>query len=103
MFEKSGQLNLNVLTALLTQSLEETAQKITLYRQALARSGHDPKAGRVTLMLHTFVTNDAHEARKKVEGPLTRYLKSHLEFSQNNDQKSGHQAGWHRSRRSGKS
>lgn len=78
MFEKSGQLNLNVLTALLTQSLEETAQKITLYRQALARSGHDPKAGRVTLMLHTFVTNDAHEARRRVEGPLTRYLKSHL-------------------------
>ena len=78
MFEKSGQLNLNVLTALLTQSLEETAQKITLYRDALARSGHDPKAGRVTLMLHTFVTNDAHEARKKVEGPLTNYLKSHL-------------------------
>ena len=78
MFEKSGELNLNVLTALLTQSLEETAQKITLYRQALARSGHDAKAGRVTLMLHTFVTNDAHEARKRVEGPLTKYLKSHL-------------------------
>lgn len=80
MFEQSGQLNLNVLTALLTQSLEETAQKITLYRQALAASGHDPKAGRVTLMLHTFVTNDAHEARLKVEGPLTKYLKSHLDL-----------------------
>ena len=80
MFEKSGELNLNVLTALLTQSLEETAQKITLYRQALARSGHDAKAGRVTLMLHTFVTNDAHEARKRVEGPLTKYLKSHLDL-----------------------
>jgi len=78
MFEKSGELNLHVLTALLTQSLEETAQKITLYRHALARSGHDPKAGRVTLMLHTFVTNDASEARRKVEGPLTNYLKSHL-------------------------
>ena len=80
MFETSGELNLHVLTALLTQSLEETAQKITLYRQALARSGHDPKAGRVTLMLHTFVTNDAHEARNKVEGPLTNYLKSHLDL-----------------------
>ena len=78
MFETSGQLNLNVLTALLTQSLEETAEKITLYRQVLAASGHDPKAGRVALMLHTFVTNDATEARRKVEGPLTGYLKSHL-------------------------
>lgn len=80
MFEKAGQLNVNVLTALLTQSLEETAQKISLYRKALAAAGHDPKAGRVTLMLHTFVTNDAHEARRKVEGPLTRYLKSHLDL-----------------------
>lgn len=74
MFEKAGELNLNVLTALLTQSLEETAQKIKLYRQSLS----DPKAGLVTLMLHTFVTNDANEARRKVQGPLTSYLKSHL-------------------------
>ncbi|HEU4506952.1 MAG TPA: MupA/Atu3671 family FMN-dependent luciferase-like monooxygenase [Pyrinomonadaceae bacterium] len=78
MFAKTGELNLHVLTALLTQSLEETAEKIGLYRRALAANGHDPKAGCVTLMLHTFVTNDAHEARRKVQGPLTEYLKSHL-------------------------
>ena len=80
MFEKAGELGLRVLTALLTQSLEETAGKIKLYRRALAANGHDPSSAQVTLMLHTFVTNDAQEARRKVEGPLTDYFKSHLDL-----------------------
>jgi natural product biosynthesis luciferase-like monooxygenase protein len=80
MFEKAGELGLNVLTALLTQSLEETAGKIELYRRALAASGRDPQSGQVTLMLHTFVTDDAQQAREKVKGPLIDYFKSHLDL-----------------------
>ncbi len=80
MFVKAGELGLNVLTALLTQSLEETAGKIELYRRALAASGRDPQSGRVTLMLHTFVTDDAEQARQKVQGPLIDYFKSHLDL-----------------------
>lgn len=80
MFVKAGELGLNVLTALLTQSLEETAGKIELYRRALAASGRDPQSGRVTLMLHTFVTDDAQQARDKVQGPLIDYFKSHLDL-----------------------
>jgi natural product biosynthesis luciferase-like monooxygenase protein len=78
MFEKAGELGLNVLTALLTQSLEEVAEKIALYRQARARHGHDPEAGQVTLMLHTFVEEDEQKVREKVRQPLTDYLKSHI-------------------------
>jgi natural product biosynthesis luciferase-like monooxygenase protein len=80
MFVKAGELGLNVLTALLTQSLEETAGKIELYRRALAASGRDPQSGQVTLMLHTFVTDDAEQAREKVRGPLIDYFKSHLDL-----------------------
>jgi natural product biosynthesis luciferase-like monooxygenase protein len=80
MFQKAGELGLHVLTALLTQSLEETAGKIELYRRALAASGRDPQSGYVTLMLHTFVTDDAQQARAKVEGPLIDYFKSHLDL-----------------------
>ncbi|HKN84849.1 MAG TPA: LLM class flavin-dependent oxidoreductase [Pyrinomonadaceae bacterium] len=80
MFVKAGELGLNVLTALLTQSLEETAGKIELYRKALAASGRDPQSGQVTLMLHTFVTDDAQQAREKVQGPLIDYFKSHLDL-----------------------
>ncbi|MEP6912035.1 MAG: MupA/Atu3671 family FMN-dependent luciferase-like monooxygenase [bacterium] len=82
MFVKAGELGVNVLTALLTQSVEETAVKIALYREALARSGHDPESGRVTLMLHTFVGDDEDSVLAEVRAPLSRYLKSHVDLMQ---------------------
>ena len=78
MFEKAGELGCHVLTALLAQSIEEVAPKIKLYRESLARHGHDPAAGKVTMMLHTFVGDDPQEVLQKVKAPLTNYLKSHL-------------------------
>jgi natural product biosynthesis luciferase-like monooxygenase protein len=80
MFERAGALGHNVLTALLTQSLDETAGKIALYRKARAEHGLDPEGGSVTLMLHTFVGEDEDEVRRQTRGPLTDYLKSHLEL-----------------------
>ncbi|MEP7339009.1 MAG: MupA/Atu3671 family FMN-dependent luciferase-like monooxygenase [Acidobacteriota bacterium] len=78
MFVRAGKLGVNVLTALLTQSIEETAAKIALYREARAAAGHDPATGHVTLMAHTFVGNDAGQVREQVRGPLCDYLKSHV-------------------------
>lgn len=78
MFEKAGELGFHCLTALLTQSLEEVAPKIKLYRDALARHGHDPRSGKVTMMMHTFIGEDAEAVLQKVRAPLTKYLKSHL-------------------------
>jgi natural product biosynthesis luciferase-like monooxygenase protein len=78
MFEKAGELGCHVLTALLAQSIEEVEPKIKLYRESLARHGHDPEAGIVTMMLHTFVGEDPQEVLHKVRAPLTNYLKSHL-------------------------
>lgn len=78
MFEKAGELGCHVLTALLTQSLEEVTPKIQLYRDSLARHGHDPRSGKVTMMMHTFIGEDAEAVLQKVRAPLTKYLKSHL-------------------------
>lgn len=78
MFEKAGELGFNVLTALLTQSIEEVAPKIKLYRDALIRHGHDPAERKVTMMMHTFIGEDAEAVLHKVRVPLTKYLKSHL-------------------------
>jgi natural product biosynthesis luciferase-like monooxygenase protein len=78
MFEKAGELGCHVLTALLAQSIEDVEPKIKLYRESLARHGHDPEAGIVTMMLHTFVGEDPQEVLHKVRAPLTNYLKSHL-------------------------
>lgn len=78
MFEKAGELGCHVLTALLTQSIEEVTPKIQLYRDSLARHGHDPRSGKVTMMMHTFIGEDADAVLQKVRAPLTKYLKSHL-------------------------
>ena len=78
MFEKAGELGCHVLTALLTQSLEEVTPKIQLYRDSLERHGHDPRSGKVVMMMHTFIGEDAEAVLQKVRAPLTKYLKSHL-------------------------
>jgi natural product biosynthesis luciferase-like monooxygenase protein len=78
MFEKAGELGANVLTALLTQSIEETSAKISLYRESLARHGHDPRSGRVTLMMHTFIGDNLDRVLEKVRAPFCNYLKSHV-------------------------
>jgi len=78
MFEKAGELGCHVLTALLTQSIEEVTPKIKLYRESLAKHGHDPRSGKVTMMMHTFIGEDGQAVLRKVRAPLTKYLKSHL-------------------------
>lgn len=78
MFEQAGELGFNILTALLTMPLEEAAEKITLYRRARTRAGHDPATGHVTLMLHTFVGREEARVRQAVQEPLTDYLQSHI-------------------------
>jgi natural product biosynthesis luciferase-like monooxygenase protein len=75
-FVKAGEIGANVLTHLLGQSLEAVAEKIKLYRDSLARHGHDPEAGRVTLMLHTFLDANKDRVRQKVRVPFTNYLRT---------------------------
>ncbi|MFZ1756567.1 MAG: MupA/Atu3671 family FMN-dependent luciferase-like monooxygenase [Caldilineaceae bacterium] len=73
-FRLAGRLGANLLTHLLGQSIAELGHKITIYREALRAGGH--KSGRVTLMLHTYVSENTEDARKKVRGPLIEYLRS---------------------------
>ncbi|HVF22614.1 MAG TPA: MupA/Atu3671 family FMN-dependent luciferase-like monooxygenase, partial [Pyrinomonadaceae bacterium] len=78
MFEKAGELGCHVLTALLTQSIEEVTPKIQLYRDSLVRHGHKASDGKVTMMMHTYIGEDADAVLQKVRVPLTKYLKSHM-------------------------
>ncbi|MET9489739.1 MupA/Atu3671 family FMN-dependent luciferase-like monooxygenase [Nocardia sp. NPDC006630] len=73
-FEMAGELGTNVLTALLFQTVDELAEKITAYRKARAHHGHDADAGKVTVMLHTFVGDDDAAVRQTVQGPFKSYL-----------------------------
>jgi len=80
LFEEAGRAGYHVLTALLFQSWEELARRIAIYRQARALAGHDPSAGVVTLMLHTFLAETTESARAAVRGPLRRYLGDSIEL-----------------------
>jgi natural product biosynthesis luciferase-like monooxygenase protein len=72
----AGKAGANVLTHLLGQSIAEVADKVKLYRKALAEAGHDPSRFKVTLMLHTFLAADRETAREVAREPMKSYLRS---------------------------
>jgi natural product biosynthesis luciferase-like monooxygenase protein len=78
MFRRAGEMGANVLTALLTQTVDEAAAKIAIYREARAKNGFDPATGQVTMMIHAFVGDDAGRVLSVVRQPLCNYLKSHV-------------------------
>ena len=58
-----------MLTHLIGQDLDELAGKIQRYREARESRGFDPEAGKVTLMLHTFLGRDLDRCARRCEGP----------------------------------
>ncbi|GAB1539415.1 LLM class flavin-dependent oxidoreductase [Scytonema sp. NUACC21] len=82
-FIEAGKMGANVLTSLLGGTLEEVAPQIALYRESLAKHGHDPKAGKVAMMIHTFVGEDFNTVKEQVREPFYNYLKTHLDLLEN--------------------
>jgi len=76
-FIEAGRRGINVLTALLGEELESLAPKIEAYRNALEKHGHDPDAGTVSIMVHTFLGENEEEVKARVTGPFGDYLKTH--------------------------
>ncbi len=75
-FARAGSIGANILTHLLGQSVDELGRNIAAYRQARAKAGFDPAAGRATVMVHTFVGDDDAVVRDRVREPMKRYLRS---------------------------
>ncbi|GGO96051.1 non-ribosomal peptide synthetase [Wenjunlia tyrosinilytica] len=73
-FRRAGTVGANVLTHLLGQSVEEMAGALEVYRAAWSASGR-PGRGHVTLMLHTFVSDDEEYVRRTVREPFKNYLR----------------------------
>ncbi|MET0179810.1 MAG: MupA/Atu3671 family FMN-dependent luciferase-like monooxygenase, partial [Novosphingobium sp.] len=74
-FAQTGRAGAFILTHMLGQKLDEVAEKIAVYRAAWRDAGH-PGEGHVTLMLHSFVGEDAASVREIVRGPLIEYLRT---------------------------
>ena len=75
-FVRAGELGLNVLTALLIQTVDEFAGRVRLYRAAREGAGHDPDGGKVTLMVQTCVGATDAAARAAVRDPFIGYMRS---------------------------
>ena len=79
-FIETGKRGANVLTSLLGGTLDELATYIGLYREARETHGHDPQAGKVAMMLHTFLGEDFDTVKEQVREPFCNYLKTHLDL-----------------------
>ncbi|MBM4254541.1 MAG: amino acid adenylation domain-containing protein [Deltaproteobacteria bacterium] len=88
-YRKAGELGVGVLTNLMGQSLDDLAANIAVYRRALAEHGHDPAAGHVTVLIHTYLAADASEAIETARQPMCDYLLSSIGLFQKMAQSEG--------------
>ncbi len=75
-WKEAGTNGCNVLTHLLGQSVDEVAEKIVIYHDALRAAGHDPDDFTVTLMLHSFLAETREQAREIAREPMKDYLRA---------------------------
>lgn len=72
-FESAGKIGANVLSHLTGQTPEMLAEKIALYRRTRREAGH-AGPGRVTVMIHTFITKDEETVLRVAKEPFKNYL-----------------------------
>ncbi|MFG2292418.1 amino acid adenylation domain-containing protein [Streptomyces sp. NPDC048603] len=78
-FERAGASGVNILTHLLGQTPAGLAVKVEAYRKAREAAGHAGR-GHVTVMVHTFMSEDTEDARTRARGPFADYLRSSTEL-----------------------
>ncbi|GLZ79161.1 hypothetical protein Afil01_39680 [Actinorhabdospora filicis] len=79
-YRRAAAADLGVVTNLMTQTPEQLAANIALYRRTRAEHGLDPTAGRVTVLLHAYLGPDARAAREEAYGPFRNYLNASLKL-----------------------
>lgn len=74
-FEYAGSIGANILTHLLGQNPQELAIKIQAYKDARVAAGYEADQGKVAVMLHTFIGQDASLVKSIAEQPFKNYLR----------------------------
>ncbi|MGW6915119.1 MupA/Atu3671 family FMN-dependent luciferase-like monooxygenase [Kitasatospora sp. NPDC054939] len=77
-YRAAARNGLGVVTNLMAQSVEQLAANIALYRRTRAEAGLDPDAGRVVVLVHTYLGNDGGRARAAARDPFCAYLRSSM-------------------------
>ncbi|MGF7035202.1 natural product biosynthesis luciferase-like monooxygenase protein [Paenibacillus mucilaginosus] len=75
---KAGELGVNILCSLANHPADALKERIELYRSKRREHGHDPDAGIVSVMLHTYVGETDSGVKEQVRGPLRDYLSTFL-------------------------
>ncbi|MFB6818490.1 MupA/Atu3671 family FMN-dependent luciferase-like monooxygenase [Streptomyces sp. NPDC056347] len=77
-YERAAAHDLGIVTNLMTQDIDQLRDNIARYRRARARHGLDPDAGRVAVLLHTYLGEDHGTARAEAFAPMARYMQASL-------------------------
>ncbi|MGW9120340.1 MupA/Atu3671 family FMN-dependent luciferase-like monooxygenase [Streptomyces sp. NPDC055663] len=77
-YERAAAHDLGIVTNLMTQDIDQLRDNIARYRRARARHGLDPDAGRVAVLLHTYLSEDHDTARTEAFAPMARYMQASL-------------------------
>ena len=81
-YQKAGEFGLNILTNLMGQSLDDLANNIRRYKQAYAAHGHDLSQARITVLIHTYLEDNAEQAIEEARKPMCDYLLSSIHLFQ---------------------
>jgi natural product biosynthesis luciferase-like monooxygenase protein/amino acid adenylation domain-containing protein len=77
-YRRAARNDLGVVTNLMSQNLADLGVNIELYRRTRAECGLDPQAGRVVVLVHTYLEASRDRARQAAFGPFCDYLRSSL-------------------------
>ncbi|TDC43544.1 LLM class flavin-dependent oxidoreductase, partial [Micromonospora sp. KC207] len=75
-YREAARHDVGVVTNLMTQDVSSLAENVALYRRTRAEHGLDPAGGRVVVLLHTYLGEDAERARAEAFEPFCAYLRS---------------------------
>ncbi|MEU4569585.1 amino acid adenylation domain-containing protein [Micromonospora sp. NPDC023956] len=75
-YREAARRDVGVVTNLMTQDVAHLAENIALYRRTRAEHGLDPAAGRVVVLLHTYLGDDLDRVREAAFEPFCAYLRS---------------------------
>jgi natural product biosynthesis luciferase-like monooxygenase protein/amino acid adenylation domain-containing protein len=82
-YEKAARSGLGIVTNLMSQSIEDLRANISLYRRTRSAHGFDPETGRVVVLVHTYLGDNAIRAKQEAFQPFCDYLRSSLTLFDN--------------------
>lgn len=77
-YQRIGETGSGLLTALLDQSIEELAEKLPVYHQAVQSSSASRKHSQIAVFMHTYIGQDREQVKALVRQPFKAYLSQTL-------------------------